>query len=82
MIRICILKLISMISIDFRTSSLLYLMQAFFLETFDGLHLGVDYDILNGLINGLNRKGLMLWLWRVNEMRIGAIIIKKQEVKV
>lgn len=57
-------------------------MQASFLETFDGLHLGVDNDILNGLINCLNHKGLMLGLWRVNEMRIGAIIIEQQEVKV
>jgi hypothetical protein len=52
-------------------------MVAFFLKTLDGLHLGLDDDILNGLIYSLNHKGLVLGLWGVKEMRIGLIIIEQ-----
>jgi hypothetical protein len=50
-------------------------MQAFFLETLDGLQLGLDDDVLDGIINSLKHKRLRLGLWRVYEMRVGAIII-------
>ena len=57
-------------------------MQTFFLETLDCLQLGVNGDVLDGIINGLKHKGLRLELWRVNKMRIGAIIIEQEKVKV
>jgi hypothetical protein len=52
-------------------------MQAFFLETLDGLHLILDGDVLDGIINGLKHKGIRVGLWRVYEMRIWAIIIEQ-----
>ena len=57
-------------------------MQTFFFKTLDGLHLGLDGDVLDGIINGLKHKRLRLGLWRVNEMRVGPIIIEQEEVKV
>lgn len=57
-------------------------MKTFFLETLDGLQLGLDGDVLNGIVNRLKHKGLRLGLWRVYEMRVGAIIIEQEEIKV